>query len=302
MNRDLTHYNRYGQHYGQQSDRETLVQRDKEYGAVGQQGIDSEDVIEVAEEEPLQQDQPDPAEQQLLPRIEQLERQLRVHEQNLLARKYTNVYTCVSITVGLFVLAIAGIGAGTGLTAYYNLSSSEQMKHATYVVIGSKYCGINASHIYTGMTVGFKTDTGTNFQCMPTDEKHVRYYGDLKSNYTNSTEIEEVVYGRAVKYKTFREENNLIASCALCRIDGREAIETLPATYVCGDSWTKQHEGYLMTGGICVHAEMEGKMADSNLEYITLHHEVLSEGGGNSTLFHSVYKDDYVLSCVVCSK
>ncbi len=240
---------------------------------------------------------------ELLQRIDRLELQ---------ARRRKKLCIC-SIIVSIFAVALALTGGGLTAAAYFtptnelrnsstenydlsnsSSSSSEDTKHATYVVIGSEGCN-NADVVYDGITVGFKSDTGTNFQCMPTNINHVHYYEHI-SNHTNSTE--PLINGSIVRYKTFRENNNKPAGCALCRIDGRDTIETLPATNRCPESWTKQYEGYLMTGGICVHVEMVVGKVDSTNEHLTLHHEVLPEMG----IDPPIYKEDFVLSCVVCSK
>ena len=234
----------------------------------------------------------------------------RINTLEVQARRCKKLCIC-SIIVSIFAVALALTGGGLTAAAYFtptnelrnsstenynlsNSSSSEETKHATYVVIGSEGCN-NADVVYDGITVGFKSDTGTNFQCMPTSKTHVHYY-EYISNHTKSTE--PLIYGSIVRYKTFRENNNKPAGCALCRIDGRDTIETLPATNRCAESWTKQYEGYLMTGGICVHFEMVVGKVDSTNEHLTLHHEVLPEMGNDPP----IYKEDFVLSCVVCSK
>ncbi len=242
---------------------------------------------------------------ELLQRIDRLELQ---------ARRRKKLCIC-SIIVSIFAVALALTGGGFTAAAYFtptnelrnsstenydlsnsSSSSSEDTKHATYVVIGSEGCN-NADVVYDGITVGFKfkSDTGTNFQCMPTSKTHVHYY-EYISNHTKSTE--PLIYGSIVRYKTFRENNNKPAGCALCRIDGHTTIETLPATNRCAESWTKQYEGFLITGGICVHFEMVvGKVYLTN-KHLPLHHEVLPEMGNDPP----IYKEDFVLSCVVCSK
>ncbi len=234
----------------------------------------------------------------------------RINTLEVQARRRKKLCIC-SIIVSIFAVALALTGGGLTAAAYitltnelrnnstenYNLSnssSSEETQHATYVVIGSEGCSNNADVVYDGITVGFKSDTGTNFQCMPTSKTHVHYY-EYMSNHTNSTE--PLIYGSIVRYKTFRENNNKPAGCALCRIDGHTTIETLPATNRCAESWTKQYEGFLMTGGICVHLEMVVGKVDSTNEHLPLHHEVLPEMGKNS-----IYNKDFVLGCVVCSK
>ena len=302
-------------HYNQQDEHARLLEQrqGQDYEAGRQQGNENDGGPQGQPEYGSDDEHRVPDPPDLAADLDELRQRIQRLEE-LLARKRPK-WCIYSIIISLFAVAIALAGCGwtaaeyftptneqrNNSTVYYNLSSSEEMKHATYEMIGSENCGHNAT-IYTGITVGFKTDigtndTGTNFQCMPTE--HVKYYEPTLSNYTIS--MEKVISGKIVKYKTFRKnKNDLVAACALCRIDGRETIETLPATHICADSWTKQYEGYLMTGGICVHVNMVGE-TDSSIDYLTLHHEVLREMG-NPPPLHSSYKNYLVLSCVVCSK
>ncbi len=98
----------------------------------------------------------------------------------------------------------------------------------------------------------FQSDTGSiNYQCMPTDD-YVQYYKS-DSSYTDT----KVTLGGVVRYNTFHEGiNNTAAICTLCRIDGRDTIQIQPATFNCLDGWTKEYEGYMMSGGLCVHTDM----------------------------------------------
>ncbi len=308
--RDIHFVQSMAVHYNQQDEHARLLEQrqGQDYEAGRQQGNENDGGPQGQPEYASDDEHrvPDPPAD-----IDELRRRIQRLEE-LLARKRPKWCIC-SIIISLFAVAIALAGCGwtaaeyftptneqrNNSAAYYNLSSSEETKHATYEMIGSENCGRNATFIYTGMTVGFKTGTGTNFQCMPTE--HVKYYEPTLSNYTIS--MEKVISGKIVKYKTFRKnKNDLVAACALCRIDGRETIETLPATHMCADSWTKQYEGYLMTGGICVHVNMVGeKNRNSSIDYLTLHHEVLREMG-IPPLLYSPYKNDLVLSCVVCSR
>ncbi len=168
-------------------------------------------------------------------------------------------------------------------------------RHATYQVIGSYYCNTSVpgtSYVYTGVPIAFKFDTDfIHYRCMPAPYR-ARYSNE--SHY-NST---PVTYGNYVIYSTFRDNrNNEAAICALCRIDGRDTTVIQPATYDCPNGWTKEYEGYLMSGGLCVHTEMAtwGEVAplpSHNDSYI--HHEVIN-------LYLTSYSGDKVLSCVVCS-
>lgn len=199
--------------------------------------------------------------------------------------------------VFLFVMVLTGVG--TGLPVYYKLSS-DLMKHATYIVFGARECKITElgnSIAYTGITVGFESTTGTvDYHCMPTNNLHIQYFKNV-SSYNDSFNT-QVLSGSIVRYNTFRENReNGTVSCALCRIEGREAIEIRPAMYSCAEGWTKQYEGYLMTGGLCVHIEMEnGQNMTQRQDDLYLHHKTISKE------LLEKYNDNQVLSCAVCSK
>lgn len=187
---------------------------------------------------------------------------------------------------------MALIGVVSGVAVHYAINND---KHTKYKVIGSQYCNDSVpgvSTLYTGVIVGFQSDTGfVDHQCMPIDNSFIQYYNE--SNYGNET----VTYGNLVKYNTFLHKNNMLrnktVACALCQINGRETIKILPAMYDCPEGWTKQYQGYLMTGGLCVHTDMKEQEMILISKYLYLQHEIMWDIPN--------YNSDKVLSCVVCS-
>ncbi len=199
------------------------------------------------------------------------------------------------------VLVFLGILISTIALAKSSIQFSESQKNqvvrrTTYERIGNTDCPNipGTSTLYIGVTIGYKTSTGyTGFQCMPT-YANIKYYPSNESTY-NSTE--QIYYGNITEYKTFTRSNNLYAACAVCKVKGRGSTVVLPGTYECLDpSWTKEYDGYLMTGNTCVDKEMEGLPPTTDpKEEPTLRHEVVTAD------INIYYQNQQVLSCVVCS-
>ena len=209
---------------------------------------------------------------------------------------------------GSFYLLILSLSVIAALSSF-SVALRVPVKYTTYERIGNTECPDipGTSLIYSGITISYSYNSTQNtptsysgFRCMPTNDKDINYYTD-----DFPYEEDQVNSGNVTKYITSTGSNHRDAMCAvcmvegraLCRIDGHTTIETLPATNRCAESWTKQYEGFLMTGGICVHVEMVVGKVDSTNEHLPLHHEVLPEIGKNS-----IYNKDFVLGCVVCSK
>ncbi len=239
--------------------------------------------------------------QQLKKRVQQLETdltqlQIKKNTYSWSCKDIATALTFVALIVAVLALAAAMIGVQM-LNTQQTKQSIEQMKDAMYEVIGAYQCnesvpGTSTEHV--GVVMRFETNINNmNYQCMPTEGRYINY-NQNDSYYSNTT----VTYANLVKYNTFRKENNLTSACALCRISGRTTIKILPATNVCPEGWTKQYHGYLMTGGLCVHIEMDGQRREDLNEHISyIQHEVVLQKLG-----YTNYQDDLVLSCVVCSK
>ncbi len=209
---------------------------------------------------------------------------------------------CGMLSVALLALVLTGVLSG--VTVHYTLRNERPAtyqveRHATYKVVGSKECNDSTpgtSLVYTGVLTGFQSETGyINYQCMPING-NVHYYNG--SNYTGSSSDAQVINGDLVKYNTFHDDSdNQIVACALCRINGRDTLEIQPATNECLDGWTKEYEGYLMTGGLCVHTDMVGWEPGTQPDEHYIHHEAFFDAiAGNG------YNEDFVLSCAVCSR
>ncbi len=259
---------------------------------VGQQDNNGREVRSGQE-----QNQRDQDDEQQLQRIARLENKLKVLK---MSQSNTNLRLCVAIgTVTVITLVVAGLGLFSVYQLTYDKTAQtiEQSKHTTYTLIGKFDCldgPQGTSTVYNGITVGLKSDTGSiNYQCMPTENQEVLYHND--SYYGNTP----ITFSNMVRYNTFHSEeyNNTVVYCALCRIDGRDTIQIQPATYNCSEGWTKEYEGYLMSGGLCVHTDMLGDSEiETRINDLYLQHEVMINNKLNTK-----FVNNQVLSCAVCS-
>ncbi len=133
----------------------------------------------------------------------------------------------------------------------------------------------------------------TGFRCMPLNNEDIDYYQD------NAIYEEDQLYsGNVTGYITFTKSNNYDAACAVCMVEGRGSTLIIPGTFQCKDpSWTKEYNGYLMTGYTCVDTEMDsiGALGDPKRAAFLRHEEISSK-------VSPYYQDKNILSCVVCSK
>ena len=205
------------------------------------------------------------------------------------------------LTFSMAVLALAL----SSITLHISQSQSQSdkidippvVKYTTYERIGNKDCpkSSGTSLIYSGITISYSFNNNTpssysGFRCMPTDAKDIAYY-------TENFMYEQEYSGAITEYITFTDSNHHDAACAVCMIEGRGSIVVLPSTYVCkNSSWTKEYNGYLMTGNMCVDREMQAIDGSGDpTRAAFLRHEAISKK------ISPKYQDKNVLSCVVCS-
>ena len=176
---------------------------------------------------------------------------------------------------------------------------STVIKHGIYDRIGNIGCQdiSGTTTLYTGNTVSYNTSTGyTGFKCMPVYADEIKYYASNESTYNRTENID---YGKKTVYITFTASNYYSSACAVCMVEGRDSIVVLPGTYEClNSSWTKEYNGYLMTGNTCVDKKMIGAplLPSDSANLPALRHEVATDD------IDIYYENQKVLSCVVCSK
>ncbi len=203
-----------------------------------------------------------------------------------------------SFYVLTFSIAVLALTTSFITVILQSQSDKIPVKYTTYERIGNKGCPKNpgTTMIYSGVTVSysFYNNTPTSyagFRCMPTDDEDINY-----SPGTFKYDEYQVYSGNVTEYITFADTNHYDAACAVCMVEGRGSIVVLPATDVCkNSSWTKEYNGYLMTGYTCVDMKMHGHGASGRPTRVAfLRHEVSSN-------VNEFYQDNNALNCVVCS-
>ena len=256
----------------------------------------------------------EPQQQQRLEQLEQQVRQLQEAleqrpqqinrepgEQKQVSRKCQLCgINCVWVLIILATttVALASLALGT----YNQVKLMQPTSAITYDRIGHRECTKGATKIYSGVTVGFPTQTGsTTFQCMPNMTKYVEYHKPF--TYGNTS----VYYVNTTKYETFKENSTgKDVACAKCSVEGRDTIELMPSTHKCQPPWSQEYIGYLMTDRgstvfVCVDANMKPVEGEpiQNSEGPTLYHVVAYFP---SHWHYEGYHEDRALSCAVCSK
>ena len=228
------------------------------------------------------------------PRRKRPEPQLKNNKEELqeLQRVVRRMRRCNYVCYFAVTLAVL-LGLGSLVLSTYN----QIARTTTYQRIGGDSCNSpGASTVYVGVTVGFTTSSGSiTYQCMPLNPM---YYDKEDSKFSHPRD--KVYRGETAKYQTFKAtKNDRDAQCALCKIEGRASIEVFPARYQCQEPWIEEYNGYLMSDNICVDFDMATiSNTDSPPTNSTplLRHEVIHSDIG------SLYQNNYVLTCVVCSK
>ena len=184
------------------------------------------------------------------------------------------------------------------------LNSVESDKGALYVRWGRTTCpAINGTEmVYTGYTGGsLFTERGGpgNHRCMPKDPEFLSH--PSSGGHLYGTEYEQNFNGNTA---------NNDAPCSVCKAQ-RTSILMLPGRQHCYPGWVMEYTGILVAGA------SSAATHESATEYICLDSasESLdhSAGNDNQNLLHFTssrcgslpcppYKDNGVLSCVVCSK
>ncbi len=179
------------------------------------------------------------------------------------------------------LLAMLITGVVTWAAVHYTANNP---RHTMYEVIGSQNCNTpGAKTVSRGVLIGFVPSFGPiTYQCLPTDDQH------QASLYNDNKEI-----GKIVQYNISMPSENNSVLCSLCRFDGENMIKMLPDAIDCPKGWTKQYQGYLMTDGLCVHSDMDGKKNNvTQTDRLYLRYEAIK---GNTA------RNNNPLGCVVCS-
>ena len=134
---------------------------------------------------------------------------------------------------------------------------------------------------------------GANILCMPEDPE---YTLPFLYSYQGYSRINIVTYSTA----NMDLQNS---PCAVCHVTTRETVLMIPAKTSCPSSWTREYEGYLMTGRsytrkfVCVDQEISPTYPLVNNPSLIHIENDCAEG-----LPCPPYTSEKELNCVVCTK
>ncbi|KAK3108966.1 hypothetical protein FSP39_019878, partial [Pinctada imbricata] len=159
---------------------------------------------------------------------------------------------------------------------------------------------------YTGGSHYQHTGAASDYICLPPDPEW--------GLNTNSTDIPRaLVYGAEYQIGSFKlmdSKNNLHdqdVPCAVCRVEDRSTVITIPARKTCYPGWNEEYTGYLMAGRYDHNAASQFVCLDENAVGIGG-----SQRNKNGKLFYPAegrcgslpcppYVNGRELTCVVCS-
>ena len=146
----------------------------------------------------------------------------------------------------------------------------------------------------------------SNYHCLP-ETPHYDAFQSGTSSYRG--------YMYSVEYYTsdfspFTALHGHDAPCALCRVEHRGTVTTIPALMSCPQGWTREYHGYLMgerhnhaRAGQAVCVDREPEMVPGTVTYAAgaffFAIEARCDGDGN--LPCAPYTQEHELTCVVCS-
>ncbi|VDI36230.1 Hypothetical predicted protein [Mytilus galloprovincialis] len=117
------------------------------------------------------------------------------------------------------------------------------------------------------------------------------------------------MYGAEFTSNFFASDSNAEdVPCALCRTDRATSVIMIPGKNTCNSGWKEEYHGYLASGYhghnvasayVCVDIYPEYIMGVVDQHNGKLFYEVITTCG---SLKCPPYKNDYPLTCVVCSK
>ncbi|VDI29571.1 Hypothetical predicted protein [Mytilus galloprovincialis] len=181
--------------------------------------------------------------------------------------------------------------------------NSVQNSGATYIIWGRKQCPHNSTElVYSGYAGGgHYTEKGAavEYVCLPPDPNYVKTSGADNGR----------MYG-AEFYTNFYASDSAgeDVPCALCRTNHANTAIMIPGKNTCYSGWKVEYHGYLSSGYygndaatsyVCVDIKPEYIIGGVNQNLGKLFFEVLTKCG---SLKCPPYKNNYPLTCVVCSK
>ena len=182
---------------------------------------------------------------------------------------------------------------------------------ATYVRWGRTVCQSGAERIYNGKATGSKDSLGGGTDqtlCLPNDPEY--FPGDI----LNSNAGFGTLWGTRYEVYTgtgsvpLNKRAGLQMPCAVCYVNFKSSILTIPAKYTCPTGWTLEYNGYLMSevtlpnrprkDTIC--ADRIGESAGSYTPTPSV--QLLMNVHCDEGLVCPPYTANQPLTCAVCSK
>ncbi|XP_067940947.1 uncharacterized protein [Watersipora subatra] len=185
---------------------------------------------------------------------------------------------------------------------------------STYIHWGKKTCGADSSLVYSGFGAGSAAGTvtrgggGAKYLCMPPNPEYNKF------DMSNDTAAHSWLY--STEYMSFdlgifpRSVHGHNVACSVCHAP-RSAKTMIPAKRSCPIGWTKEYEGYLMSGYVR-NMKTSYECVDTDPDVIGGTQNVT---GGASLYFVSGYCGEYgglshcpryvtarELTCVICTK
>ncbi|XP_076070771.1 uncharacterized protein LOC143042372 [Mytilus galloprovincialis] len=181
--------------------------------------------------------------------------------------------------------------------------NSVQNSGATYIIWGRKQCPHNNTElVYSGYAGGGhynEIGAAVEHVCLPPDPNYVKTSGEDHGR----------MYGAEFYTNFFADDAaNEDVPCALCRTNHANTAIMIPGKNTCYSGWKVEYHGYLASGAIGNQAASTYACVDIKPEYIIggvdrhfgkLLFGVLTKCG---SLKCPPYKNNYPLTCVVCSK
>ena len=178
----------------------------------------------------------------------------------------------------------------------------------TYIRWSRTTCPKSSSLIYWGKAGGswYTSRGGSNLLCLPDDPAYLNTTSRALFSKIHGVEFKDSG-GQYFDGVLRMRERNL--PCVVCKADYRATVLMTPASTEChDDSWTLEHQGYIMAGGpahqrasfVCVDKYPEATDGqDTNRNGELLYHT-----GIDCCTFGSCppYKSGAELACTVCSK
>lgn len=123
----------------------------------------------------------------------------------------------------------------------------------TYIRWGRTTCGSDAEKLYDGKVGGNYHNHpggGANYLCMHNEPQWRNKTGGKLAVHgrIDGTEFEAMDQPHLFEKTNAQSLNNNDATCAVCYSDRRVAKVMIPGRRTCNAGWTKEYEGYLVTG------------------------------------------------------